>query len=107
MAFTGSGEKGIMFFIGIHARERTCLLKIIEESDTLKPYHSPHILKEEIMKIELEGKLLKMVPENDREKKELNQLWNVIIDCVKDNKKLVPVGQYTPGIKEVATFHIE
>jgi len=46
-------------------------------------------------------------PENDREKKELNQLWNVIIDCVKDNKKLVPVGQYTPGIKEVATFHIE
>jgi hypothetical protein len=26
---------------------------------------------------------------------------------VKDNKKLVPVGQYTPGIKEVATFHIE
>ena len=61
------------------------------------------------MKIELEGKLLKMIPENDREKKELNQLWNVIIDCVKDNKKLVPVGQYTPGIKEVATFpdHIE
>ena len=59
------------------------------------------------MKIELDGKLLKMVPENDREKKELNHLWNVIIDCVKDNKKLVPVGQYTPGIKEVATFHIE
>jgi hypothetical protein len=48
-----------------------------------------------------------MIPENDREKKELNQLWNVIIDCVKDNKKLVPVGQYTPGIKEVANFHIE
>jgi len=59
------------------------------------------------MKIEVEGKLLKLIPENDREKKELNQLWNIIIDCVKDNKKLVPVGQYTPGFKEVATFHIE
>ena len=41
------------------------------------------------MKIELEGTLLKMTPENDREKTELNQLWTIIIDCVKENKKLV------------------
>ncbi len=27
------------------------------------------------MKIELEGTLIKMTPENDREKNELNQLW--------------------------------
>jgi len=59
------------------------------------------------MKIELEGTLLKMTPENVREKEELNQLWTIIIDCVKDNKKLVPVGQYIPGMKEVATFNIE
>lgn len=59
------------------------------------------------MKIELEGTLLKMTPENDREKEELNQLWTIIIDCVKENKKLVPVGQYIPGMKEVATFNIE
>ncbi len=59
------------------------------------------------MKIELEGTLLKMTPENTREKEELNQLWTIIIDCVKDNKKLVPVGQYIPGMKEVATFNIE
>jgi hypothetical protein len=59
------------------------------------------------MKIELEGTLLKMTPETAREKEELNQLWTIIIDCVKDNKKLVPVGQYIPGMKEVATFNIE
>lgn len=59
------------------------------------------------MKIELEGTLLKMTPENEREKQELNQLWTIIIDCVKDNKKLVPVGQYIPGMKEVAVFNIE
>lgn len=59
------------------------------------------------MKIELEGTLLKMTPENVREKEELNQLWSIIIDCVKENKKLVPVGQYIPGMKEVATFNIE
>lgn len=59
------------------------------------------------MKIELEGTLLKMTPENDREKQELNHLWKAIIGCVKEGKKLVPVGQYVPGSKEVAVFNIE
>lgn len=59
------------------------------------------------MKIELEGTLIKMTPENEREKNELNQLWTILIDCVKENKKLVPVGQYLPGMKGVATFNIE
>lgn len=59
------------------------------------------------MKIELEGSLLKMTPENDREKTELNQLWSIIIGCVKDGRKLVPVGEYVPGFKEVAVFNIE
>jgi len=59
------------------------------------------------VRIELEGTLLKMTPENDREKNELNQLWTIIIGCVEEGKKLVPVGQYIPGIKEVAVFNIE
>jgi hypothetical protein len=59
------------------------------------------------MKIELEGTLIKMIPENDREKAELNQLWTIIIGCVREGKKLVPVGEYIPGIKEAAVFHIE
>ncbi len=59
------------------------------------------------MKIELEGMLIRMIPENDREKTEMNQLWTIIIGCVNEGKKLVPVGEYQPGIKEVATFHIE
>lgn len=61
----------------------------------------------DLMKIELEGTLIKMTPETEQEKQELNQLWTIIIDCVKENKKLVPVGQYIPGIKEVAVFNIE
>jgi hypothetical protein len=59
------------------------------------------------MRFELEGSLIKMIPENDREKEELNQLWTIIIGCIKEDKKLVPVGQYIPGVKEVATFNIE
>ncbi len=59
------------------------------------------------MRMELEGTLLKFTPENDRERDELNQLWNIVIGCVNEGKKLVPVGQYLPGIKEVAVFNIE
>ena len=59
------------------------------------------------MKIELEGTLIKMTPENDSEKTQLNQLWTIIIGCIDEGKKLVPVGQYIPGVKEVAVFNIE
>jgi hypothetical protein len=59
------------------------------------------------MKIEIEGTLLKMTPENNKEKDDLAKLWNMIVGCIRDNKKLVPVGQYTPGLKEVAMFNIE
>ncbi len=59
------------------------------------------------MKIELEGTLIRMIPESESEKSELNQLWSIIIGCVSEGKKLVPVGEYIPGIKEVAVFNIE
>ena len=59
------------------------------------------------MKIELEGTLVRMTPENDREKQELNHLWRILIDCVNKTRKLVPVGEYIPRIKEIAVFNIE
>jgi hypothetical protein len=59
------------------------------------------------VKIDIEGTLLKMTPENDREKKDLEKLWNTVVGCIRDNKKLVPVGQYTVGLKETANFNIE
>jgi len=59
------------------------------------------------MKIEMEGTLIKFTPENEREKTELNQLWVIVVGCIDDGKKLVPVGEYLPGIKEVATFNME
>ena len=59
------------------------------------------------MKIELEGSLLRLTPENERESTELNQLWTIVVDCAKENKKLVPVGEYLPGVKEIAVFNIE
>jgi hypothetical protein len=63
--------------------------------------------KEDKMKLELEGTLVKMTPETDREKQELNHLWRTLIDCVNKTRKLVPVGEYIPRIKEIAVFNIE
>lgn len=59
------------------------------------------------MKITRDKTLVELTPENPAEAKQLNELWKVIIDCVKSNKKLVPVGEYIPGEKEIARFNIE
>ncbi len=59
------------------------------------------------MRIELDGTLVRMTPETDSEKDDLNSLWKILIDCVNKNRKLVPVGEYLPKIKEVAVFNIE
>lgn len=59
------------------------------------------------MRITLDKTLVELKPESPQEVKELEALWKVIIDCVKTNKKLVPIGEYLPGEKEIARFNIE
>jgi hypothetical protein len=59
------------------------------------------------MKITRDKTLVELTPETEKEAQDLNALWKVVIDCVKTNKKLVPVGEYIPGQKEVARFNIE
>lgn len=59
------------------------------------------------MKIKIEKDLVEMVPEGDEETKQLSALWDTIVDCVKFNKKLVPVGEFIPGNTEQARFSIE
>jgi len=59
------------------------------------------------MKITKEKNLVEFLPENDDETKSLTELWNVIVDCVKFNKKLVPVGEYVPAKENVARFTVE
>ena len=59
------------------------------------------------MKITLDKNLVAFSPENEQEVNELNALWRVVVDCVKFNKKLVPVGEYLPGESKIARFAIE
>ena len=59
------------------------------------------------MKINIDKTIVEFTPENDEETKQLSGLWDLIVDCVKFNQKLVPVGEYVPSKNNVAKFHIE
>ena len=48
------------------------------------------------MKISVDKNIVEFVPESDQETGQLETLWNTIVDCVKFNKKLVPIGEYVP-----------
>jgi len=60
-----------------------------------------------LMKITLDKKVVELKPESPQEAEELDTLWKLIIDCNSTNKKLVAIGDYLPGEKEIARFHIE
>lgn len=59
------------------------------------------------MKIEINKNLVEFTPENDDEKKKLEALWRLMVDCVRFNKKMVPVGEYIPIKNKFARFAIE
>jgi hypothetical protein len=59
------------------------------------------------MEINVDKNLVSFVPANDQETEQLQALWNVIVDCVKFNKKLVPVGEFVPQKEKIARFSIE
>lgn len=59
------------------------------------------------MKISVDRNVVELLPENSEETKGLEILWNTIVDCVKFNKKLVPIGEYVPQKDNLARFAIE
>ena len=59
------------------------------------------------MKISMDKNLVEFVPENDDETTMLEALWQLMVDCVRFNKKLVPVGEYIPQQKNLARFVVE
>lgn len=59
------------------------------------------------MKITIEKNLVEFVPEKESETAQLEKLWSTIVDCVKFNKKLTPIGEYVPQKSNTARFAIE
>ena len=59
------------------------------------------------MEINIDKNLVTFTPANETEVEQLQSLWNVIVDCQKFNKKLVPVGEFVPQKEQIARFAIE
>ena len=60
------------------------------------------------MKISIESPTtVKMIPENQHEKKSLEALWNIVIRCDSDSKVLLPIGSYVAHKDEGASFSIQ
>jgi hypothetical protein len=60
------------------------------------------------MKILIESPTrIKMVPEAEHEKENLEALWKLIIRCDQDSKVLCPIGAYVATEDEGASFVIQ
>jgi hypothetical protein len=59
------------------------------------------------MRITIDENVVAFKPENETETRDLTALWNLIVDCIRFNKKLVPIGEYVPIKENVAQFSVE
>ena len=59
------------------------------------------------MQIKIEKNIVEFLPQNEAETNQLQALWNTIVDCIKFNKKLTPIGEYVPQKSNMARFSIE
>jgi hypothetical protein len=60
------------------------------------------------MKISIESpSRIKMIPETEHEKENLDALWQLIVRCDQDSKVLCPIGAYIPSKHDGATFVIQ
>lgn len=50
---------------------------------------------------------IKMVPEAEHEKENLEALWKLIIRCDRDSKVLCPIGAYVASEDDGASFVIQ
>ena len=59
------------------------------------------------MQIKIEKNIVEFLPQNEAETNQLQALWNTIVDCIKFNKKLTPIGEYVPQKSNMARFSID
>ncbi len=50
---------------------------------------------------------IKLIPEYEHEKENLDALWKLVIRCDKDSKVLCPIGSYLPATDDGANFVIQ
>ncbi len=59
------------------------------------------------MKITIDKNIVEFTMENNQETADMETLWRLLVDCVQDNKRMEPIGEYIPAKSNVARFIIE
>ncbi|MDH3329866.1 MAG: hypothetical protein OEM01_11575 [Desulfobulbaceae bacterium] len=59
------------------------------------------------MKIIVDRNVVEFVPDTPQETADMEVLWRVVVDCVKDSKRMSPIGEYIPLKSNIARFVIE
>lgn len=59
------------------------------------------------MKILIDKNVVEFTLENPQETADMETLWRVMVDCIADNKRMEPIGEYIPSKSNVARFIIE
>ena len=59
------------------------------------------------MKIVIDKNIVEFTIDGSQETADMEALWRVMVDCVADNKRMEPIGEYIPSKSNVARFIIE
>lgn len=59
------------------------------------------------MKITIDRNVVELIPANAQETADLETLWRVLVDCLKETRTLTPIGEYLPAKNNLARFTIE
>ncbi len=59
------------------------------------------------MNIRIDRNVVEFKPEGEQETASLEILGRILVDCLKDNKTLNPIGEYIPTKENLARFVIE
>ena len=59
------------------------------------------------MKILIDKNVVEFTMETPEETADMEALWRALVDCVGDNKRMEPIGEYIPTKSNVARFITE
>lgn len=59
------------------------------------------------MKISIDRNVVELIPANAQETADLETLWRILVDCLKETRTLTPIGEYIPTKQNLARFTIE
>ncbi len=59
------------------------------------------------MQITVDKNVVEFKPADAQETAAMETLWRIMVDCMKDNKKLEPIGEYVPSKENLARFVLE